>query len=99
MKFKAVRKMSRDDLRRLCIRENYFTRGDNEEYEELLSMLNDNPKMTKDLYKEIAEIIFEHSNVETMKIQYGCGDDDLMADILFKLYNDASITLIVREED
>lgn len=99
MKFKAVRKLSRDDLRRLCIRENYFTRGDNEEYEELLSMLNDRPKMTKGLYKKIAEIIFEYSDVEWKKAVYGCSDDDLMADILFKLYNDATVTIIEREEN
>lgn len=33
---KEVRRISADKLRALCIKENWYTRGDNEDYEHLL---------------------------------------------------------------
>lgn len=58
--YKEIRKLSADALRSLCIRNNWYTMGDNKEYEYLLSMC-DNENITTDNIVEIATDIMEHS--------------------------------------
>ena len=58
--YKETRMMSSEDLRNLCIRQNWFTRGTNEEYDKLLAMTKKENITTDDIV-EMATLIVEHS--------------------------------------
>lgn len=55
-----VRKLDADDLRSLCISNNWYTRGNSEEYANLMKMC-DNEHITTDIIVEIATDIMSHS--------------------------------------
>lgn len=62
--FKEVRRISPDKLRALCIKENWYTRGDNEEYEHLLlDLAGHKENITTDDVCEIAQDIINHSDL------------------------------------
>lgn len=67
-KYKEIRVCYYDDLRALCIRNNYYTRGTCEEYENLFSRLKNGTcnlrNLTTELLAEIATDIKEHSDTE-----------------------------------
>lgn len=55
------RYLFRNDLRVLCIRKNWYTCGDNKEYDNLLHSF-DEGNITTDVIVEIATDIVEHSD-------------------------------------
>lgn len=59
--YKEVRKLYDDNLRSLCISKNWYTRGNCEEYQNLMSMCNKENITTDDIV-EIATDIMSHSN-------------------------------------
>lgn len=65
--YKEFRSLSGNDLRALCIRNNWYTRGTCEEYERLFSLLHDErgcpENMTTEKLAEVAEDIMEHSDI------------------------------------
>lgn len=70
--YKEFRHLSGDDLRSLCIRNNWYTHGTCEEYERLFNFLHDEcgcpENMTTDKLAEIAEDIMEHSDITSYTI-------------------------------
>ena len=60
MKIHEIRKISRSDLRNLCIEKDWYTRGDNEEYGKLLDMCE--KEMDVLTLVAVARDIIEHSN-------------------------------------
>lgn len=63
---KEFRSISPYELRALCIRENWYTRGTNEEYNEMLEMCGDGfkrKKLTTARIQAIATDIMKHSTV------------------------------------
>ena len=58
--YKEIRTLSACDLRSLCINENWYTGGTNEEYENLLNMTKKDNITTDDIV-EMATDIIEHS--------------------------------------
>ena len=66
-KFYETRTLSASALRSLCIEHDWYTCGDNEEYEHLFSMLHNEygvpEEMTTDKLAEIAEDIMKHSEI------------------------------------
>ena len=58
---KERRTLRGDDVRRLCIEKNWYTRGDCEEYRKVLKMA-DSQNVTTDLIVKIAEDIYTHSD-------------------------------------
>lgn len=62
--YKEIRKISAYDLRQLCIDNNWYTAGDNEEYDHLLIDLADSKEnlSTADII-EIADDIMQHSHM------------------------------------
>ena len=63
--YSEVRKISADNLRGLCIRQNWYTNGDNEEYGHLLFDLAANKdNVTTDDIVEIAQDIIDHSKTD-----------------------------------
>lgn len=72
MRIKVVRKIGRDKVRNLCIRRNFYTRGTNEDYENLLYVLlpKETVTLTDELLVAVVDDIFKHSEVY--------GEDGLM---------------------
>lgn len=58
---KEFRQLSKSDLRSLCIRQNWYTLGNNEEYNKMFGMTEKANLTTEDIV-EIATDIKEHSN-------------------------------------
>ena len=64
-RYKEIRTLTAYNLRSLCIRQNWYTCGDNAEYEHLLYDLADSkPHLTTEDIIEIAEDIAAHSNLQ-----------------------------------
>jgi len=62
--YTEIRHLSAHSLRALCIRQNWYTGGDNAEYEHLLYDLADSkPHLTTEDIIEIAEDIAAHSTL------------------------------------
>lgn len=65
MKYKEKRTLSAENLRNLCIKNHWYTKGNCEEYEHLLYDLAENKRhlATNDII-EIAEDIIAHSEID-----------------------------------
>lgn len=68
MKYTEHRTLSADKLRALCIKNDWYTCGDCEEYENLFNRLHDENgdrvEMTTEKLAEIASDILEHSDTD-----------------------------------
>lgn len=63
--YREVRKIHADSLRNLCIEKNWYTRGSNEAYSNLLcNMAADKENITADDIIEIVQDIIEHSETD-----------------------------------
>lgn len=63
--YREVRRILSEDLRELCIRKNWYTRGDCKAYSHLLNELaHEKENITTDDIVEIAQDILEHSNTD-----------------------------------
>lgn len=63
--YAEVRKVSACSLRSLCIKNNWYTNGDNEEYSHLLiDLADDKDNITTDDIVEIAQDIYDHSDTD-----------------------------------
>lgn len=85
MKIREVRQISKEKVRAMCIRNELYDCGTNEDYDNLLSVLcnNDEYEMTTEHILRIAEDIIIHSDTE-MDIK----------DIMFELINECCYTFI-----
>ena len=64
-RYREVRQINKDDLRRLCISKRWYTGGDNAAYNHLLyDLTGDKENITTDDIVEIALDIMEHSNTD-----------------------------------
>ena len=83
MKYTERRTMTAYNLRSLCIKKNWYTRGDVEQYSNMLNMLTDNrlpAKMTTERLAQIAADILAHSDADD------CSDGHLeMTSIMYDL--------------
>ena len=81
---KELRKLNSNDVRLLCIRHNYYTKGNNEQYGNLLESIYQNEMFnttTHDIVR-IATDILEHSNLD-----YNMGSkNDYLKNIAFELF-------------
>ena len=77
-------------LRQVCVDNDYYTRGDNYAYDKMFRKLwdVDNPKeLTNEKLIDIAQDIFDHSNIERIMRDYGCGEEEVLNSIMFNLVN------------
>lgn len=73
--YKEVRILHSDNLRRLCIKQNWYTKGDNEEYQKLLDFADSLSNVTTDDIIKIAKDIIEHTAIkkyEVIPLEYVC---------------------------
>lgn len=68
-----------DQIRSLCIREQYYTNGTNDEYSKLLTYVDDHRELSEESLEWIAQDILDHS----------CYFDETKSNIKFKILNDA----------
>ena len=73
MKFTETRTLSDSKLRSICIKNNWYTRGTNEEYSRLFDRLTDccgcPENLTTEKLVEIAEDIWDHSEITDYTIE------------------------------
>ena len=67
----------------MCINNNFYTNGDCEEYDNMLTYANNVKRATTKVVEKIATDIKEHSDTESQVI-----------DIMYKLINECCITYI-----
>ena len=80
-KYKEIRRISADNLRRLCIQMQWYTRGTCQEYDHLLIDLAENrDNLTTEDIIQIAEDIAAHSNLSEV-----CPEDDIIASIAYEV--------------
>ena len=83
-KIKTSRAWDSDDVRRMCIKHDFYTCGDNEEYSAMLRYVDEHEPTTENLYI-IAVDIYEHSALDDFG-QYG---DSVISSIMFDLEREA----------
>lgn len=85
-KFREVRTVSASDISKLCIRNNWYTRGDNDQYEHLQhDLCEQKDNLTTEDIVEIAEDIIAHSEIE-----HCCSNDELIASVAFEIITRAA---------
>ena len=77
--------LTADSVRSMCIANGYYTNGDSEAYENLLYKVDNTVAMSDDELCDIAEDIYNHSDVEKLAYRSGCSYKDVMDNILFEL--------------
>jgi hypothetical protein len=82
---KETRKISMSDVRTECIKNNWYTNGDCEAYDNMLTFVNSLEHATTNDLEKIATDIKEHSTT-----------DCEIEDIMFGLANDCCITVFER---
>lgn len=96
--FKQETKIFSDKVRSLCIKDNYYTMGNNEQYENLLFNLCDESKsITLKQIEKIADDILQHSDWEKKAKSYGCDYDFLKICLMENLINECCYTFVYTE--
>ncbi len=88
MMFKKVnvtRKLFWDDVRQVCIQNQYYTRGTNEEYMDLFNIIRSFSTVDDTQLFIVAQDIYNHSNVERIMNEGGVDECGVMESILFNL--------------
>ena len=80
--YKEIRRLHSTDLRALCIREDWYTGGTNEEYANLMDMTKKDNITTDDIV-EIATDIIEHSDSARGKFERASGGEDFYLHVMF----------------
>lgn len=88
MMFKKVnvtRKLFWDDVRQVCIQNQYYTRGTNEEYLDLFNIVRSFSTVDDTQLFIVAQDIYNHSDVERIMNGGGVDECGVMESILFNL--------------
>lgn len=94
---KEIKRIDTDKLRGICIKNNWYTKGNNEEYSNMFSMC-DVDNVTTELLYEIAKDIYEHTDVKNST--NGCSNDysDMENILNMMIYvNDTSYVFYVED--
>lgn len=84
--FTTKRILSAEDVRNVCIKHNYYTRGDVKAYEKMLDRFIGHDKIVSDaLLITTAEDIYQHTDIPRMCKEYGCDEEECLREILFEL--------------
>ena len=70
------------DVRNVCIRERYYTRGNNEAYSNMLNFVNEN-EPTKENILKVAADIMDHSDLTRYMTDYS--HNEILANIMYNL--------------
>ena len=93
MKIKETRTITSNEVRSLCIKNEYYTCGTCNEYENMLSMCH-YKEATTELLLKVAQDIWEHSSQERILYQCGCTEKEILENLLYGLINDCCYTTV-----
>ena len=83
-----------DKVRVTCIKQNWYTMGSCEAYENLLLNLCDKEDASDDDIMAVVNDIAEHTNIIKMSKDYGLDSVAVIENIAFYIYNDCITTFI-----
>lgn len=89
--YRERRTISADKIIGICIRQEWYTMGTNEEYEQMLSTASGKENLMTDDIVEIATDILEHSDSERIMSSYGMDYDDVLKSVMFEIANAATV--------
>lgn len=89
MYLQETRKIDVGKVRAMCIRNDYYTCGTNEDYDKMFQKCRSNCDVLL-----IASDILEHSNKERLMNQSGCSEKEVLENICFGLINNCSYTCV-----
>lgn len=93
MKLVETRRIDTDRVRQMCIENDYYTMGTNEEYSRMFKKCDLGYNIL-----DIAKDIFEHSNKEKLMYQSGSDEREVLENICYGLINDCCYTCVDIEE-
>ena len=82
--YREVRTLTSTDLRKLCIRHDWYTDGTIEEYANLMRMTEKETITTDDIV-EIATDIIEHSQTAKANFEKASGGEDFYTYVMFMI--------------
>ena len=85
---------SMEDVRRVCVRNRYYTRGDNEAYNKMLNFVRDNKPTTEAIYTVAADIM-DHSDMSRYMVDYSY--NEILANIMYNLKEIVITTYEIKE--
>lgn len=88
---REVRRIETIKVRNMCVKNDYYTRGTCEEYENMFNMCRVE-NATTDIIEGIAYDILVHSDIHDLKEKFGCLTCELVSNIMFELINDCTVT-------
>ena len=96
---KTTRKTNAGKVRSICIKNNWYTRGTNEQYENLLVNIVGwgDTVATDELLTKVAQDIMEHSDMRYDK--YNCTEEEMLVAVVFELANYACTTYVEYYEE
>ena len=89
MYLQETRKIYTGKVRAMCIRNDYYTCGTNEDYDNMFCKCENNSNVL-----EIAEDILQHSDKARLMYQSGCSEKEVLENICFQLINHCSFTCV-----
>lgn len=97
-KVNVTRKLFYDDVREVCIQNEYYTRGTVEEYSAMFDMIRSFSTIDDTQLFLIAQDIYNHSNIERIMNEGGVDECGVMESILFNLTEATHTFYTVAEE-
>lgn len=82
---KLTRCIHADELRQMCIENNYFTLGDCDAYARLLNWINRCKSIESSDVMAIADYIYTYSDVEDECKMFGCTEDEYFNNVYFNI--------------
>lgn len=84
-KVSVTRKLFWDDVRQVCIQNNYYTHGTNEEYTDLFNIIRSFSIVDDTQLFIVAQDIYNHSDVQRIMEEGGIDECGVMESILFNI--------------
>ena len=81
--YREIRKLSSSSLRALCIKEDWYTGGDNAEYYNLMRKVDNMYNITTDNIVELATDIIEHSATAKADFEKATGGEDFYLHVMY----------------
>lgn len=94
MKTKITKTLSAYDVRKMCIRNEWYTHGNNEDYSKMLNYVDTVDNWTESKVLKVAKDIVKHSNNRIFS-----SDIEFMEVVLFEIYNNTMIYCIRLENE
>ena len=93
-KVKESRVLYSDSVRRLCIDNDWYTRGNNEDYKKLLDYVASKRTFTLNDIKKVAINIYNHSDIDTLANEYGCDNELYLNHIFYEILNNITYSFV-----